>query len=126
MAQELVCKDHNILFRPSGADLSRHQQIEAPVLSPRASASYTPLQDIESRFLLKNFLNADDYEFQFKKYAASIVYTLAYGLRVETGKEWQLQASHQNLEHLVLAGEMGRWMVDSLPFLNYLPGFLAP
>ncbi|KAH3953158.1 hypothetical protein HBH53_034660 [Parastagonospora nodorum] len=126
MAQELVCKGHNILFRPSGADLSRHQQMEAPVLSPRASTSYTPLQDIESRILLKNFLNTNDYEIQFERYAASIVYTLAYGLRVETGKEWQLQANHQNVEHLVLAGEMGRWIVDSLPFLKYLPGFLAP
>jgi hypothetical protein len=43
MAQELVCKGHNILFRPSGADLSRYQQMEAPVLSPRASTFYIPL-----------------------------------------------------------------------------------
>jgi cytochrome P450 len=116
----------NIILKPYTEDLWLHQRLKAPVLSPRASACYTPLQDFESRTMLSNFLHSNDHKTEFQRYAASITYTLIYGLRISTNKEWQIEASHENFENLDEAGRIGAWIVDFLPILNYLPKPLAP
>jgi cytochrome P450 len=126
MSTQLVSKGMNTLLKPFNEDLWLHQRLKAPVLSPRASACYTPLQDFESRTMLKNILHTNDYKTEFERFAASITYTLIYGLRISTNKEWQIEASHASLAKLDEAGRIGAWIVDFLPILNYLPGPLAP
>jgi cytochrome P450 len=126
MAQELVCKGNNFVLRPFNQEFMHHQQMQAPVLSPRAASCYVPLQDFESRLLLKNMLTTNDFVFQYERFAASIVYTLIFGLRFETGHEWQIDVSHKNLAKLDNAAEIGVWIVDTLPILNLLPTALAP
>lgn len=114
------------MFKPLGEDFLLHQRLEAPVLSPRASGCYTPIQDLESRQLLKNLLGSHDFSKQFERFAASVVYSITFGLRIVTGEEWQLQTSHKCLKNLTIAGQVGAWIVDSLPILNNLPAPLAP
>jgi cytochrome P450 len=103
-----------------------HQRISASVMSPRACICYMPVQDLESKRLLQDFLVSNDYEKLLERFSASIVYTLIFGMRIETGKEPQLRAADANLRNLIKAGETGAWIVDTLPFLNYLPASLAP
>lgn len=126
MAQELTCKSNHIMFKPFDEDFLLHQRLEAPVLSPRASACYTAIQDLESKQLLHNLLRSDDFPREFERFAASIVYSITFGLRIITGDEWQLQTSHECLKNFVLAGQVGTWIVDLFPFLNHLPAPLAP
>ncbi|KAF2198602.1 cytochrome P450 [Delitschia confertaspora ATCC 74209] len=125
MANE-VTQRRNILMRPFDNEFLLHQRLEASVLSPRASACYTPLQEMESRVLLQNLLRTNDFIHEFERYAASIVYSLAYGFRIVTGDEWQVQVAHQALQNISSVTQVGQWAVDSLPFLNYLPKPLAP
>lgn len=126
MAGELTCKGMHIMMRPFDEVFLLHQRIEAPLVSPRASACYRPLQDLESKVLLKNLLATNDYQKQYERFAASIVYALTYGFRIETGDEWQLQIAHEVLKNFTYAGQVGGWIVDALPFLNVLPESLAP
>jgi cytochrome P450 len=126
MASELTCEGKHILLRPYNEQLILHQRLESPVLSPRASACYTPLQDMESKVLLKALLSTNDFVGRFECFAASIVYTLTYGFRVVTGDEWQVRKSHDCTKNFTKAGQVGVWMVDALPALNYLPEALAP
>ncbi|KAF2259695.1 cytochrome P450 [Lojkania enalia] len=126
MAQELTCRGMHIMFRPFGEEFLLHQRLEATVLSPRASACYTPVQDLESKVLLKNLLSTNNFPKQYERFTASVVYSLTYGFRIVTGDEWQLQTAHEVLKNLTYAGQVGAWIVDALPFLNYLPGPLTP
>lgn len=121
-----MTNNKHILFKPFDAEFLKHQRLSAPVLSPRASACYTPVQDLESKQMLKNFLSSNDYAAQFERFTASIQYTLAFGFRIVTGEEWQLKTNHAVLKNIVAAVEPGGWIVDVLPFLNYLPTPLAP
>ncbi|KAF2468113.1 cytochrome P450 [Lindgomyces ingoldianus] len=125
MAGELTCKGQHIMLRPFDETFLLHQRLEASVLSPRASACYTPVQDMESKVLLKNLLSTNEFPKQYERFAASIVYVLVYGFRIETGDEWQLLTAHEVLKNFTYAGQVGAWIVDALPVLNYLPGFLA-
>ena len=126
MAGELTCKGKHIMLRPFNEEFLLHQRLEATVLSPRASGCYTSLQDMESKVLLKDLLSSSDFPQRFERFAASIVYTLTYGFRIVTGDEWQLQTAHEVLKNFTYAGQVGAWIVDALPFLNFLPGALAP
>ena len=126
MAQELTCKSNHIMFKPFDDNFILHQRLEAPVLSPRASACYTGIQDLESKQLLQNLLQSNNFPKEFERFAASTVYSITFGLRIITGKEWQLQASHECLQNFIKAGQAGAWIVDLFPFLNRLPAPLTP
>ena len=126
MAGELVCTDHQILFKRWGEDYLLHQRLEAPILRPRASACYNPIIDLESKQLLFNMLTTYDFVGQYQRYTASVMYILTFGMRIVTGEEWQFQRSLQCLQNFIKASEVGAWIVDALPTLNYLPEFLAP
>lgn len=127
MAQELVCKGNHIMFKPFDEDFLLHQRLQTPALSPRASACYTPVQDLESKQLLKNFIDgSNDFPKLFERFTASVVYSITFGMRVITGEEWQLKESHACLGNMVKAGTVGAWIVDMFPFLNHLPPALAP
>lgn len=135
MASELVCRNKNMLFKQYTPDFLLHQRISASVLSPRASSCYTPIQDLESKTLLHNLLtsassNPDsivaDFANIFEIMSASIVYSTTFGLRILTGHEWQIETSHECVQNIVKAGQVGAWIVDALPWLNVLPEALAP
>lgn len=114
------------MFKDYNEDFLMHQRLAATVLSPRASACYTGLQDLESRQLLKNLLSTNDFSAQYERFAASIVYTLTFEFRILTGDEWQLQRSHECLKNFADAGQVGAWIVDALPILNNLPAIMTP
>lgn len=126
VAEELVCKGNNIIFKPFGEGYLLQQRLEAPVVSPRASACYTPIQDLESKQLLKNLLSSNDFPNIFERFTASVVYSITFGMRIVTGEEWQLKESHECLQNILIAGQFGSWIVNSIPILNYLPNSLAP
>jgi hypothetical protein len=126
MGQELTCKGLNTLFRPFDEEFLLHQRFTAPVLSARASSCCMPVQDLESRQLLKNLLTTDDFGTQLQCFSASIVYILGYGFRIETGEEWQIKTSGECVVNMLKACQVGAWIVESLPFLNYLPRPFTP
>ena len=126
MAQELTCKSKHIMFKPFDDDFLLHQRLQAPVLSPRASACYTVVQDLESKQLLNNLLHSNDFPKEFERFAASIVYSITFGLRIITGEEWQLQTSHECLKNFTIAGQVDAWVVDLFPSLNCLPAPFTP
>jgi hypothetical protein len=127
MGQELVCHNNQILLKPFGDEFMLHQRLEAPVLSPRAAACYTPIQDLESKQLLFNMLDSpNDFVHQIECFTGSVAYSMAFGMRIITGNEWQLLKSRECLNNFNIAGQPGIWIVDALPWLNYLPVALAP
>lgn len=126
MAQELMCKNKHIMFKPFGENFLLHQRLEASVLSPRASSCYTAIQDLESKQLLYNLLSTNDCSNQYERFSASVLYTLTFGFRILTGEEWQLKRSLECLENFTQASQVGVWIVDALPSLNSLPRLLTP
>jgi cytochrome P450 len=126
MAGENLTKGMHLLLRRYNDRYKQHQRLDAPVLSPRASRSYYPLQDLESKQLLFDFLSTNDFKRVYERYAASLVYSLAYGIRLPTGNEWMLKHAHEVEDNFAYAARVGTWIVDALPFLNYLPAALAP
>jgi cytochrome P450 len=126
MAGENLTKGMHLLLRPFNERYRLHQRMHAPILSPRASPTYYPFQDLESKQVLYDFLSSNDFKKQFDRYAGSLVYALAYGFRVPTGDGQALADAHLVEDNFAYAAQIGTWIVDALPFLNVLPAALAP
>ncbi|KAH8422446.1 cytochrome P450 [Aspergillus melleus] len=126
MAGDNLTKGMHLLVRNYDDRYRLHQRMEAPVLSPRASSTYLPLQDLESKQLLRDFLKSNDFHKIIERYSVSLVYALTYGFRLETGDEPEIHSAREILSNFVYAGRPGTWIVDAVPILNKLPEPLAP
>ncbi|PGH01629.1 hypothetical protein AJ79_07877 [Helicocarpus griseus UAMH5409] len=126
MAGENLTKGMHMLLRPYNDRYKQHQRLSAPVLSPRASNTYFPLQDLEAKQLMFDFLHSNDYKKIYERYAASLMYGLTYGFRLDTGDEEVMKTAHTVMTNFGYAGRVGTWLVDAIPVLNYLPLAIAP
>ncbi|KAK6832516.1 hypothetical protein RU639_003925 [Aspergillus parasiticus] len=126
MADDNLARGMHILLRQYDDRFRLHQRMEAPVLSPRASATYYPIQDLESKQLLHELLSSNDFSLHLERYSISLLYSLTYGLRVKTGNEQDVEDARRILHNFVYASRVGTWAVDAIPMLNSLPKFLAP
>ena len=103
-----------------------HYRLQSTVLSPRMSQKYKPVQDLESKHLVQALLRKpDDFSRQFHRYSASLAFSLAYGKRLVTAHEKELQAIDAIMRNFTEAGAVGRWWVDIFPILDILPRYFA-
>lgn len=133
---ELVTKGMHMLLRPYDARYRLHQRMEAPLLNFRAANCYRPLQDLESRQVLFDILTAAEapgekenvinFHHHFERSMASFIYCLAYGYRLKTGHEPEIEDAKRVQNEFSRTGVVGAYIVDSFPVLNYLPSLLAP
>jgi len=134
MCGELVTKGMHMLMRPYDAAYRLHQRMEAPLLNSGAARRYTPLQDLEARQLLFDILKESDAvgdrgldsSHHIERAMASFIYSLAYGYRLETGREEAFEDAKRVQAEFKKTGIVGAYIVDTLPVLNKLPAFLAP
>ncbi|GIJ84579.1 hypothetical protein Asppvi_003426 [Aspergillus pseudoviridinutans] len=126
MAGENLTKGMHLLMRQYDERYRLHQRMEAPVLSPRASPTYFPLQDLESKQLLHDLLSSNDFCKHFERFSSSLGYSLAYGIRLPTGDEQDIQDLRRILHNFTYAARPGTWIIDAIPLLNHLPACLAP
>ncbi|KAE8366042.1 cytochrome P450 [Aspergillus caelatus] len=126
MADDNLVKGMHILLRQYDDRFRLHQRMEAPVLSPRASSTYYPIQDLESKQLLHELLSSNDFSLHLERYSISLLYSLTYGFRVKTGNEQDVEDARRILHNFTYASRVGTWAVDAIPMLNSLPMFLAP
>ncbi|RAL00821.1 cytochrome P450 [Aspergillus ibericus CBS 121593] len=125
MAQNIT-KGLHILTRQYDSWTKLHQRLEAPVLSPRASNTYLPIQDLESKQLLFDLLGSNNFDAHFERYSGSLMFALAYGFRLPVPKSRELRDMRTIQGNFVYAAQVGRWIVDAIPVLNYLPAVVAP
>jgi hypothetical protein len=134
MAGELVTRGMHMLLRQYDERYKQHQRMEAPLLTVQSASTYRPLQDVESRQLLFDVLSESDkfgekgvdFHHHHERAMASTIYCLNYGYRLKTGYEQALLDGKRVQAEFARTGQVGAYIVDSLPWLNNLPKFLAP
>ncbi|KAI1498864.1 cytochrome P450 [Biscogniauxia marginata] len=134
MAFELVTRHLHMLWRPYDEIHRRHQRLEAPLLNIRSANCYRPIHELESRQLLFDIGNeykvvgmkGSNFHQHFRRFTVSAIYTLLYGYRLKTGNEKEPTEAHHVQSESTRVSDIGAYLVDFLPVLNHLPGFLAP
>lgn len=88
--------------------------------------SYENMQEMESAKLLLDTLNLPgDMEMNMKRYAASVVFTLAYGRRLDEDDK-ELLAVLDILDGFIRDCYPGAHLVDTFPVMDLLPDIFSP
>ncbi len=99
-----------------------HQVANANVVE-----GYNATQELESTRMVAGLIKEPyRYEHWFELYAASVVFRLAFGKRLETGEEEELKRIVSVNRQLERVASPGAYLVDTFPSLMLLPKFLAP
>ncbi|KAK3368604.1 putative cytochrome P450 [Podospora didyma] len=128
MAGECLSKGLRSLFMPYGDKWRTCNKLHVSVLNARISNTYKPIHDLESRQLMLELSGPDAgerFSFYFFRYSASLIYSLAYGIRLTTGTEPEAKAVDDFMTQFNQIF-IQRWLVDIMPWLNILPKALAP
>ncbi|KAJ5196753.1 hypothetical protein N7449_007232 [Penicillium cf. viridicatum] len=125
MINECISQGSRSLTLPYGEKWRNYRRLQGSFLAPRMSNAYRPLQDLESKQLVSEFLTHDDFFKRYHRYSSSLTFALAYGKRMPTGQEEEVKGVERIMDNLNKVF-ITNWIVDSLPFLNKLPAFLKP
>ncbi|EIW74037.1 cytochrome P450 [Coniophora puteana RWD-64-598 SS2] len=124
-AGEMLSGDHRLVFARAGDRFKRMRKAIHSHLQPKAAESYEPIQMTHVRNVVLNILDSpQDFQSHAKTFAASVVLQVAYGKMSPTSaSDPDVQAVHRSLDRIRIALQPNAYLVDSYPFLKYLPWY---
>ncbi|KAH7341217.1 cytochrome P450 [Pyrenochaeta sp. MPI-SDFR-AT-0127] len=124
MASQLLSDNKKALFLPYNDEWRTVRKFQHQVTMPKAATSYQPLQLQESARLVRDLiLEPKRYHTLFQRYASGLILRLTYDARIETGDEETVRLVYENQERVATPG---RYLVDVLPILLWVPKCIAP
>ncbi|KAJ6494240.1 cytochrome P450 [Mycena sanguinolenta] len=124
MLNDLVGFHWNIAFMRYGRRWKEHRKVFLQQFQPSEVLLHRPVELAAARVLLQKLLDSPDkYERHLRHMAGMIILSTAYGIDVESEDDPYIAISEKALQAMVATGIRGAFLVDSLPFLKYVPEF---
>ncbi|KAJ7479887.1 cytochrome P450 [Mycena latifolia] len=125
MCGELVGRDESVLFSHYGERLRSYRRILNPTLGPGVAHRHWKMQQEEvHKFLNSLVVSPDRLMPAIRRYAGAVVLRIAYGHIAERDDDKYVLLAEE-LAHITTAAiQPGKWLVDSFPFLRYVPSWL--
>ncbi|KAH9880072.1 hypothetical protein J1614_002098, partial [Plenodomus biglobosus] len=122
LAQDVASAGRRQLFMPYGPRWRSIRKHSHTLLNLTASVKYQPVQDFESKVLLKELLESPDEFLSInRRYSASVIMLVTYGYRIPSWDDPLIKRIYGVLERF---GEMtapGAYAIESFPSLSWLP-----
>lgn len=127
IASKHLARNMSMALMPYSKQWQTHRRIVVSLLNSAATKRYQHVQDIESKQVMREFLTSHDFSSSFERYSTSLVFTLAYGIRLESITQPEI-SEMRFVIHCLLDGLKNVIMgvVELFPLLDYLPRFIAP
>ncbi|KAH0610192.1 uncharacterized protein H6S33_011719 [Morchella sextelata] len=126
-ATELLSKNLRPLLLPYNDTWRRGRKLMHTLGMPKVVDTFRPAQSLEAKKLLNDMLeDPESYENHFERYAAGIIFRLAFGKAVETGREPYVRDIYNIVHTVERVAAPGAYLCDSIPLLRYIPEFLSP
>ncbi|OJA12554.1 hypothetical protein AZE42_10858, partial [Rhizopogon vesiculosus] len=125
VAGELLAGGLSIRFAHAGERFRRMRRALYTHLQPRAAEAYRPLQMSHAKKAVLNILD-DPYNFlnHAGTYDATTIMKFPYGKDEPTSAtDPDVIEARQCIERLIIAMRPGAYLVDSIPWLKYLPWY---
>ena len=117
----------SVLVQPYGKKWSIRRKLLHSALTANALEGYKQVQEAEAcRLSFQLYSQPQDWEALLDRFTASIVFCISYGHRIDS---LQSPVIRQRLEFMQYAASLnvpGAYLVESFPFLKYIPDVLAP
>ncbi|KIW28517.1 uncharacterized protein PV07_08176 [Cladophialophora immunda] len=124
---DIITGKARIVNMPYGEEFRKHRKIIHTLLGIQNAKIFLPYQEYESRQTLRNLLDAPGLFYsEMSRYSASVTFSLLVGARFDRSDAFLPTTIGKMMQKFFNNITPGVWLVDRYPFLNYLPGPLAP
>ncbi|KAJ7046052.1 cytochrome P450 [Mycena alexandri] len=124
MVMELMGWDFNVAMMKYGDEWRAHRRLFNQGFTAKASAKYKPKQLTATHNLLRRFLREpDEFMAHFRQWASDVIMMAAYGIEVLPENDPYVSLAYEAVQTLSNAGVPGKYLVDSLPILKYVPSW---
>lgn len=125
LAQDVASAGRRQLFMAYGPQWRQLRKHSHALLNLNVSITYQPVQDFESKQVLRDLLESpQDFYSINRRYSTSVIMLVSYGHRVPSFDDPLIKKIYTVLDHLTDMTAPGRYAVDSFPSLASLPQFL--
>ncbi|KAJ3503289.1 hypothetical protein NLJ89_g8497 [Agrocybe chaxingu] len=108
-----------VMFTPAGEKHKKMRRALHAHLQPKIVASYAPIfMRNAKQHILDVIDNPNRHQDHAKRYAASVIMSLAYGRHPKSFEDPDVRAVYRCLTRLGFALRPGAWKVDAYPFLK--------
>ncbi|KAJ6560734.1 cytochrome P450 [Mycena sp. CBHHK59/15] len=128
MGQEIMSNNMRGLMSENGPFWKRWRRVLHGSFMQKASDTYKPIQSLESKQLMSELTKTPlKYREHLERYATSVAVVVTYGRRVhDIYKDEVVCLNRQTQDFLTSINIPGKYLVESVPALLYLPSFLTP
>jgi len=124
-AQDVASAGCRQLFMPYGPQWRQLRKHSHTLLNLTSSIKYQPVQDFESKQVLRDLLDHPDKFYNInRRYSASVIMRVSYGYRIPSFEDPLVKKIYSVLDHLTEMMAPGAHAVDSFPSFTALPEFL--
>ncbi|KAF8884004.1 cytochrome P450 [Infundibulicybe gibba] len=125
MINELMGWDFNFPCMPYGDRWRQHRRIMHQAFHPTAARRFHPHEIRATHNLLRRLLDdPNDYMVHLRHMAGSTIMSIAYGLDVLPKDDPYIATAERAVHPMVAAAVPGTFLVDSFPFLKYVPEWM--
>ncbi|KAJ7167269.1 cytochrome P450 [Mycena crocata] len=125
MVTGLMGWSFNLAMMRYGTGLRAHRRLFNQGFTPKASLQYRPKQLSAAHTLLQACLKTpDDFIDHFRQWASEIIMAIVYGINVLPVDDPYVVLAFEAVHSLSNAGIPGRYLVDSMPLLRYVPSWM--
>ncbi|KAJ7020856.1 cytochrome P450 [Mycena alexandri] len=104
---------------------TEHRKVFMQQFQPSQVLLHRPAELRAARFLLRQLLDSPaKYERHLRHMAGMIILSTVYGIDIQPEDDPHIDISERALHAMACTGNRGSFLVDSLPFLKYVPEFL--
>ncbi|KAK7044456.1 cytochrome p450 [Favolaschia claudopus] len=125
MLNDLVGAHWNLTFMRYGPRWKEHRKVFMRQFQPSEVLLHRPKELAAARVLLRLLLDSPHkFESHLRHMAAMVILSTAYGIDVLAENDPYVEISEKALQAMAATGNPRSYLVNSLPFLKYVPEFL--
>ncbi|KAJ7181215.1 cytochrome P450 [Mycena filopes] len=125
MLNDLVGFHWHVAFMRYGARWKAHRKVFIQQFQPSQGHLHRPAELHAARVLLGRLLDSPaKFERHFRHMAGMVILSTVYGIDIEPEDDPHVAVSEKALHAMAMTGNRGSFLVDSLPFLQYVPEWL--
>lgn len=125
LAQDVASAGRRQLFMEYGPQWRKLRKHGHALLNSNAASKYQPVQDLESKQVLRDLLDQPDQFYTInRRYSASVIMLVTYGYRIPSFEDPLIKKIYTVLDNLTKMTAPGAHAVDSFPWLAALPEIL--
>ena len=124
---ELLWDGASILVKPYGKEWSVRRRLLHLALTPKALRLYKPVQEAEAVRLANGLLSRpNDYVKLIETFTSSVVFCVSYGHRIDSLNAKVIGQRFEFMHYSASLNVPGKYLVETIPALKYVPDVLAP